>query len=374
MKSLAIVLILLVLTSGVLAGNSIVNQAPQAQPVSAGMLSQTPTVQAKTPAPKVSPVAAQSTPTAAADVADPQPSLPLRAAFYYAWFPSAWTQKSVTPYTNYTPLLGSYDSADPEVVRKHIAEMQYGHISAGLATWSGQGTETDDNLETLLEAAAGTSFRWAIHYEPQASVTPDQIAQDLTYLHDHYGSDPSYLRIDGRFVVFVSSKASGSCDMADAWKQANTVNAYLVLQVFPDYHTCASQPDGWHQYAPSSPQDAQKGYSYSISAGYWKVGETPRLPRDLSQWYASIRNMVTSRAPFQLVTSFNQWADGTAIEPAKEWDTASGYGAFLDALHNDGQGTPPVMAFAATPPVPTTNSRMPLGSALPVASCGAKRS
>ena len=31
--------------------------------------------------------------------------------------------------------------------------------------------------------------------------------------------------------------------MADRWKQANTVNAYLVLKVFAGYRNCASQPD-----------------------------------------------------------------------------------------------------------------------------------
>jgi hypothetical protein len=46
--------------------------------------------------------------------------------------------------------------------------------------------------------------------------------------------------------------------------------------------------------------------------------------------------MVASGAPWQLVTTFNEWGEGTSVESAVEWDTASGYGAYLDALHRNG--------------------------------------
>jgi hypothetical protein len=45
--------------------------------------------------------------------------------------------------------------------------------------------------------------------------------------------------------------------------------------------------------------------------------------------------MVASREPWQLVTTFNEWGEGTAVESASEWSSASGYGAYLDVLHNN---------------------------------------
>ena len=66
-----------------------------------------------------------------------------------------------------------------------------------------------------------------------------------------YGNNPSYLRVGGRFVVFVYADATDACGMVDRWTQANAgINAYLVLKVFPGYRTCTNQPDSWHQYAP----------------------------------------------------------------------------------------------------------------------------
>jgi hypothetical protein len=47
--------------------------------------------------------------------------------------------------------------------------------------------------------------------------------------------------------------------------------------------------------------------------------------------------MVASKAPFQLVATFDEWGEGTSVESASEWASGSGYGAYLDALHNDGQ-------------------------------------
>jgi hypothetical protein len=50
--------------------------------------------------------------------------------------------------------------------------------------------------------------------------------------------------------------------------------------------------------------------------------------------------MLASGERFQLITSFNEWGEGTAIESAPEWASASGYGAYLDALHAAGPGRP----------------------------------
>jgi Glycosyl hydrolase family 99 len=274
---------------------------------------------------------------------DVQPSLPLRAAFYYPWFPEAWQQQGIYPFTYYTPTLGYYNSSDPAVIGQHIAAMQYGGIEAGIVSWWGPGSRTDSRLPTILAATAGSSFRWSIYYEDEGQGDPSvsALTADLTYLRDRYGSDPSYLRINGRLVVFVYADSADGCAMVERWKQANTVNAYLVLKVFAGYRACASQPDGWHQYAPALPASAQENFSYTISPSFNKVGGDFCLGRDLARWRRNIRDMIASGATFQLITTFNEWGEGTAVESAQEWASASGYGAFLDALHADGLGSLP---------------------------------
>jgi hypothetical protein len=267
--------------------------------------------------------------------ADWQPSFPIRATFYYPWFEEAWTQQGIYPYTNYTPALGFYSSRDQNILKQHIDMMQYSHIDAAIASWWGQGSQTDAKINGLLSAASGTTFRWALYYENESQGNPSasQIQADLTYIRDHYGKNPNFLRINGKFVVFVYADGGDACGMADRWKQANTVGAYIVLKVFPGYASCASQPDSWHQYCPAEAADQQGNMSYTISPGFWLKGNAVRLARDLSRWNQNVRDMVASGVKWQLITTFSEWGEGTAVEPATEWASSSGYGQYLDALH-----------------------------------------
>jgi hypothetical protein len=284
-------------------------------------------------------------------------ALPVRAAFYYPWFPEAWTQQGVHPFTRYHPGAGFYDSSDPSVIQQQITAMQYGGIQAGIASWWGRGSRTDRRISELLDAAAPTSFRWALMYEPEAhsNETAPQINSNLRYIEGRYASEASYLRIDGRFVVFVYADAKDGCDMAKRWSGARGIGAYVMLKVFSGYQKCAIQPDGWYQYSPDVAGVSVPGSSYTISPGFWKTSESsPRLSRNLAEWKQDIRRMMASKARFQLITTFNEWGEGTAVESASEWSSPSGYGLYLDALHHAGE-SPRQSALSAVRPVPPTN-------------------
>jgi hypothetical protein len=283
----------------------------------------------------------ETAPSAPPPAADPQPAFPIRAAFFYPWYPETWTVNGT--YTHYHPALGYYSSVDQSVIASQIRALEYAKIQAAISSWWGPGTRSDTRLPLLLSATAGHPLRWAIYYENESTGDPSasQIAYDLQYVESHYGSDPSYLRVGGRPVVFVYADAVDGCGMVDRWRKGNAAaNAYVVLKVFNGYRLCAGQPDSWHQYGPASAASNQAGYSYSISPGFWRADEaSPRLARDLVRWRQNVRDMVASSAPWQLVTTFNEWGEGTAVEDASEWETTSGFGAYLDALHDDGAAT-----------------------------------
>jgi hypothetical protein len=291
-----------------------------------------------------------------------QPPFPIRAAFYYGWFsgsdPTAnsWFQSGRTPvlgtaFTNYTPSLGFYNSADPDVTRAHVGAMQYGKISTAIYSWWGQGHRTDTRLPGILQTsnALGTDFRWAIYYELEGTTNPTvaQIQSDLTYLKDHYANDPGMLRIDGKFVVFVYNADDTTCDVVDRWTQANDglgKPAYVDLKVFTGYKLCAAQPDAWHQYAPEKHEDRQAGNSFAISPGFYK--DTESLPRvgayrdpGPDGFQKNVRDMVASGEKWQLVETFNEWGEGTGVESTLQTQSDSGYGTYLDILHNDGTPT-----------------------------------
>jgi hypothetical protein len=278
---------------------------------------------------------------ATATVPSPSGNLPfpIRAAFYYPWFPEAWKQQGMNPFTHYHPDLGYYNQDDPSVIENQISAMQYGKIQAGIASWWGQGSPTDKRIPNLLKLGEKMGFYWAVYAESEGVGNPSvsAIRSDLEYIQNNFANSPAYLKIAGHFVVFAYSDPQDGCDMADRWTQANTVGAYLVLKNFPAYRKCTSQPDGWHQYAPARGETQAQPNSYTISPGFWKGTEsTPRLSRDIGQWSKEIRDMMASKASFQLITTFNEWGEGTAVEGANEWKSSSAYGIYLDALHDDG--------------------------------------
>jgi hypothetical protein len=269
-----------------------------------------------------------------------QPSFPIHAAFYYAWYPEAWTRGTTYPYTLFHPSLDYYDADDPHVVRSQIDAMLYAHLDAGIYSWFGEfgSPDTDARFWRYLAAARTTPFRWAIYYEPEGYGDPSiaRIHADLEYIRDSYASQPAYLKVGGRFVVFVYGDAHDSCATADRWRAADSgIDAYLVLKAFAGYATCASQPDAWHQYSASLAEYELPSSAFMISPGFDEDSEaTPRLSRTLTGWRQSIADMTASGLPWELVLTFNEWAEGTAVEAAREWETPSGYGAYLDALHD----------------------------------------
>ena len=267
-----------------------------------------------------------------------QPAFPIRAAFYYAWYPEEWWAGEFFPYSFFRPTLDYYSDVDARVVRDHTAAFRYAHLNAGIYSWWGRDGDppTDRRFWRYLAAARTTPLRWALYYEREGygDPTPEQIRADLEYIRDTYASKPAYLKVDGRFVVYVYGDPHDGCATADRWRAANTVGAYIVLKAFSGYRDCAVQPDAWHEYSAALPEYALLPDSFMVAPGFDERGEpAPRLLRDPQRWRADVTDMLESNAEWQLVLTFNEWREGTSVESAREWATPSGYGAYLDTLH-----------------------------------------
>ncbi len=271
----------------------------------------------------------------------PSTSTTVRATFYYPWFTETWGSLT-TPDTNYHPTAGFYSSDTASVITKHIQQMTYAGLDASIASWWGQGQHSESTrIPALLNNSAnssnGKNLKWSLYYEKESIGDPTvtEINADLTYIKSNYASNANYLQIGGKPVIFVFTDGNDACAMAQRWHDANTLGFYVVLKVFSGYTACATQPDGWHQYGPASAKDSQGKYSYTISPGFFKYNETTaRLPRlSATDWTTNVNAMVASNAQFQLVTTFNEWGEGSAVEPATEWASTSGYGTYIDVLH-----------------------------------------
>jgi hypothetical protein len=258
---------------------------------------------------------------------------PVRAAFYYPWFPETerWA-------TRYSPSLGRYDSSNRAVLDAHVSQATYAGLDAFISSYWGANSPTGRRLPLLLRAAAAENLRVAAYYERESDAVPPTMAA----LSADFGSlanlaqSPAWLRVDSKPVLFVyNTGREASCAAVDRLRAVNAGRFYLNLKVFDGYRSCSSQPDSWHQYGPAVRYDQQGAYSATVSPGFYKFSEgSPRLRRDVAQFAAALDRQQRSGAQWQLVTSFNEWGEGTAVEPAREWTSASGQGAYLDALRD----------------------------------------
>ena len=87
-------------------------------------------------------------------------------AFYYTWYGTpelhdGWIhwekvdpdRKEISAATNY-PEIGAYDSHDPKVIDRHIAQAKAAGIDGFITTWWGPGLYDDENFPRLLDHAA----------------------------------------------------------------------------------------------------------------------------------------------------------------------------------------------------------------------------
>ncbi len=257
---------------------------------------------------------------------------PITAAFYYAWYPETFEP---TPHA--MPALGRYQSTDLALIRTHLGVLRRAGVQAAIVSWWGITDRSDARFQRLEQVTEQlrSPERLAIYYEPEGQGDPsvDRLSADITHVLA-LARSPAYLRVDGRPVIFAFAEGGDGCSMVTRWNQANRGRAHIVLKVFPGYRSCSEQPTSWHEYAPAQAQVLVPGQSFSVSPGFFHARESqPRLARSVARFRDSVRAMYAAQVRWRLVTTFNEWGEGTAVEASTSWGTA-----YLDALAS---GAPP---------------------------------
>jgi hypothetical protein len=266
-----------------------------------------------------------------------EPAFPIRSAMYWGSFPGRWTAG-----THFTPSLGSYDSTQDAVIQAHLRALQHGHIQVGFYSWYGPRSESDARLQQMLQASEEGSQQWAVYDEVDYNNprSAEEVATVLQSLGQDLAKHPNYLRLGGKFVVMVHSDFYGDpCELSSRWVAGNRQAgspAYLLLRTDTDgstaYQSCAEQADAWFQFGTGG--ILREADSVSLRPGTWKSGATAgTLSRDPTRWRNDVSSAATMQVKFQIVAGFNNWDEGGAVESAQEWASDSGFGLYLDTLH-----------------------------------------
>jgi len=299
------------------------------------------------------------TPTAP-PITDLRLGQPLVLALYYPWYDlSAW-EGGKTADQPAEPYL----SSDPATAAQHVAWAREAGIDVLVSAWFGprDNNPTEANFKQLLTAAQRGGTRAALLLETDSDEffpNRDALVRALRHALDMHANHPAYLRVDGRPVIMVwnPKSAFGADGQRVNAKNAAAVRAWTSLldEVDPqrralwmaegDFFDLLTVFDGIFPYSIAwSPNPANQLASYgqtvrsrATALGERKVWAATAMPgyddtrihgragtfavarEDGAYYERTFTGAINSRPDWVVITSFNEWLEGTQIEPAKTY-------------------------------------------------------
>ncbi|RLE82187.1 MAG: hypothetical protein DRJ51_02185 [Thermoprotei archaeon] len=288
--------------------------------------------------------------------------------FYYAWYGTpwgpagkwlGWNSNNYNPdiivkgerqiaTTNY-PLDGVYDSCDPFTLRRHISQAQESSIDGFMVSWWGFESYSHKSLEELLKLSPKNFV--TIYYETLMTANLKErnrmnavkkIFSDLKRILEKYSRNPSWIRVDGKplLVIYATEEYK-----VEEWKyikgklQEEGLDPFILgdtynvsyLDVFDGLHTynpiwITKRGLGFSNvYRTKAREAKRKGklFAATVTPGYddRKIRRPGTyIPREGGRYYRKVwEAAIGSGADWILITSWNEWFEGTEIEPSVEY-------------------------------------------------------
>lgn len=321
------------------------------------------------------------------DNTPPTPARPLIIVHYMPWYEAKpvsgawgwhWTMKRFDPdrsdasgrreiASHYYPQIGPYDSADPDVLEYHALLMKLAGVDGVIADWYGSEEFNDYAIihrrtAALFETLARRGLKFAVCYEDRVikamaereKLTPAQAVEHarthLRFCDEKWFGAPAYLRLDGKPLLLVfgpdylkaeqwesalsglrhppafftlherRAPAVGSFAWPPMWAAKDGVLDAAELDKYLDaFHgrdglKIAAAFPGFHDIYEQA--GVQPTHGRLDAAG----GETFRR---------TLARAVASGSPIVQVATWNDFGEGTCIEPAREY----GY-RYLEAIQH----------------------------------------
>jgi len=305
----------------------------------------------------------------AAEEDDSDDSRQLILAHYMPWYEAKpvspswgwhWTMNAFDPdkevngrrqiASQFYPLIGPYDSGDPHVLECQLLQMKLAGIDGVIVDWYGLTKFRDypilhRNTQRLVEQATRLGMKFAICYEDQtipALVEAGQLSDDrhiehamgeIQWLAKNWYPLRGYVRLDGR-PILLSFGHNGLTD--EEWTRC-LADLESPVAYFSEHYrrSAAIGAFDW-----PIPQEGLRGIErFRESSKEWPTSIPVAFPRfvdiyaeakvhkswgrieddDGKTFKRSMDAALSSRAGIIQIATWNDWGEGTVIEPSLEF-------------------------------------------------------
>jgi glycoprotein endo-alpha-1,2-mannosidase len=252
--------------------------------------------------------------------------------FYYPWYGtlvadghfSHWGQHDHLPPDDiaaaFYPARGIYSSSDPRVLDTQMTDIASMGVGEVAVSWWGWGSPEDRRLESVLFAARVRGLSVAIHLEPYEGRTGESTQADIEHLRT-LGIQTFYLYEP--LSVPVEDWAAMNANLRDVTVYAQTgYVGYAKKGGFAGIYTYDLLTWGGPSFARICAAARANGIlcAPSIGPGYdarrGSGDERMKSRRAGGTYDAMWRAAITAGADRVTITSYNEWHEGTQIEPA----------------------------------------------------------
>jgi hypothetical protein len=263
-------------------------------------------------------------------------AIPDVSIFYYPWYGTPqkdgawvhWVKPETTSFaSNYFPARGLYSSSDERVVQAQMREIHAAGIEEVVSSWWGWGSPEDIRLPMIAHAATQAGLAVAVHLEPYPGRDILSVQSDIEHLQS--------LGIK-RFFVYQPFADIADADWAALRERIPGIQLFAQTSLIG--HAANAGFDGIYTY-----DVLQSGAKFvqlcarahakhlsclpSVGPGFdaqRATGDKRLKPRRDGKTYDGMWQAAIKAAPDGVtITSYNEWHEGTQIEPARNTPPAS---------------------------------------------------
>jgi len=251
---------------------------------------------------------------------------------------------------NFFPQLGTYSCTDTSIINQHMVMMSQSKIGVIVLTWWNVQNFGSHTVPMIMDRAAAHGLKVCFHIEPFRGRNAATTRQNIQNITDTYGSHPAFYRLNGKPLFFIYDSYLTPFDewktlllpdgeitirntpydavMIGLWVKAGE-EAFFEKSGFDGFYTYfgatgftwGSTPGNW-PYLQEWADKNGKIFIPSVAPGYidtrvrpWN-GRTTRDRENGKYYDRMFEDAINSKVKYIGITSFNEWHEGTQIEPA----------------------------------------------------------